>query len=213
MNKNQVKEIMESEEFKRYPELFTSEVLAHSTPERIQSIIHSEEFKQYPELFTSTVLAHSTPERIQSIIHSEEFKQYPELFTSQVLAHSTPERIQSVINMDEWKNPDYAHLLTSSILSRKKDSLRTNIKLAEKYNFSECISTQYLLKSPSQNYAIIRYCLDNGYDLIDHDGKLYYMFSYQPGVILKKSGIKLNDLIEQYPLDKKEDINEVSRVR
>lgn len=40
--------------------------------ERIRAIIASKEFKEHPELFTSQVLAHSTPERISDILSMEE---------------------------------------------------------------------------------------------------------------------------------------------
>ncbi len=40
-----------------------------TTIEKIQAIINSEEFKKYPELFTSQTLAHSNIEKIQAIIN------------------------------------------------------------------------------------------------------------------------------------------------
>ena len=49
-------------------------------------MINSQEFKKYPELFTSTTLAHAKIEEIQEMINSQEFKKYPELFTSETLA-------------------------------------------------------------------------------------------------------------------------------
>ena len=57
----------------------------------IQEIINSAEFKEYPELFTSQVLARASLEEIQEIINSSEFKEHPELFTSTVLAHASLE--------------------------------------------------------------------------------------------------------------------------
>ncbi len=57
--------MINSQEFKKYPELFTSETLAHGKIKEIQKMINSQEFKKYPELFTSTTLAHAKIEDIQ----------------------------------------------------------------------------------------------------------------------------------------------------
>ncbi|MBQ8902572.1 MAG: hypothetical protein IJY87_05915, partial [Bacilli bacterium] len=65
--------------------------------EEIQKIINSEEFKRYPDLFTSETLARTKLEEIQKIINSEEFKTYPKLFTSETLAHGKLEEIQKII--------------------------------------------------------------------------------------------------------------------
>ena len=203
-----IQEIIASEEFKAYPHLFTSQVLAHSTPERIQEIIASEEFKAYPDLFTSEVLAHSTPERIQEIIASEEFKAYPDLFTSEVLARSTPERIQEIINMEIWKDDKYSHLLSSTILAKikRKESILSNIKLAEQYGFEKYITTNYLIKSPTQNFALIKYLLNNSMSIVETE-KLNSIFSYMPGVLLKKYGIDLKELIKIYNYEESEEQN------
>ncbi len=45
--------MINSKEFKKHPELFTSETLAHAKIKEIQEMINSKEFKKYPELFTS----------------------------------------------------------------------------------------------------------------------------------------------------------------
>ena len=55
-------------------------------------MINSQEFKKYPELFTSTTLAHAKIKEIQEMINSQEFKKYPELFTSQTLAYGNIKR-------------------------------------------------------------------------------------------------------------------------
>ena len=78
----EVQKITQSEEFKKYPHLFTSTTLAHSKIKDIQEIIQSEEFKEHPELFTSQTLAHAKIKDIREMIQSEEFKKFPELFTS-----------------------------------------------------------------------------------------------------------------------------------
>jgi len=72
--------------------------------------------------------------------------------------------------------------------------------MAQVYEIEPYINTSYLLKSPSQNYALISYLDENGYLLVDN-GKLNPVFSYQPGVLKKKYGIDLNELINKYPLD------------
>ena len=107
--------LINSEEFKKYPELFTSETLAHGNIKEIQGMINSEEFKKYPELFTSQTLAHAKIEDIQGMINSEEFKKYPELFTSETLAHGNIKEIQEMINSQEFKK--YPELFTSETLA------------------------------------------------------------------------------------------------
>ena len=110
--------MINSEEFKKYPELFTSETLAHGNIKEIQGMINSEEFKKYPELFTSQTLAHAKIEDIQGMINSEEFKKYPELFTSETLAHGNIKEIQEMINSQEFKK--YPELFTSETLAHAK---------------------------------------------------------------------------------------------
>ena len=44
-NIDEVKKIINSEEFKKYPKLFTSQVLSHTKINSIRDIINSEEFK------------------------------------------------------------------------------------------------------------------------------------------------------------------------
>ena len=110
-----IQKIIRSEEFKEHPELFTSETLARAKIENIQKIIRSEEFKEHPELFTSTTLAHAKIEDIQKIIRSEEFKEHPELFTSQTLAHAKIEDIQKMINSKKFK--EHSELFTSTTLA------------------------------------------------------------------------------------------------
>ena len=48
-----------------------------TTLEEVENIINSIEFKNYPELFTSTTLACGNIKDIKKMIHSQEFKEYP----------------------------------------------------------------------------------------------------------------------------------------
>ena len=201
-----IKAIINSEEFKTHPELFTSQTLAHAKLEAIKAIINSEEFKAHPELFTSQTLAHAKLEDIKAIINSEEFKAHPELFTSETLAHAKLEDIKKLLQMDLWNNSKYANLLTSSIVAKSKQMLKKIpilIKLAENYGFEECLNTNFLLHSPSQNYALIRYLKENDIPLTIN-GKLNSIFGYQPGVLKKKYNIDLNILMDKYPFNEQE---------
>ena len=174
--------------------------------EEIVKIINSEEFKAHPELFTSQTLAHAKLEDIKAIITSEEFKAHPELFTSQTLAYAKLEDIKKLLQMDLWNNSKYANLLTSSIVAKSKQMLKKIpilIKLAENYGFEECLNTKFLLYSPGQNYALIRYLKENDIPLIIN-GKLNSIFGYQPGVLKKKYNIDLNILMDMYPFNEQE---------
>ena len=114
----EVEDIVNSIEFKKYPELFTSETLTHAKIKEIQEMINSQEFKKYPELFTSTTLARAKIKEIQEMINSQEFKKYPELFTSTTLAHAKIKEIQEMINSQEFKK--YPELFTSETLASAK---------------------------------------------------------------------------------------------
>ena len=114
----EVKKIIQSEEFKTHPEMFTSTTLAHAKLEEIQKIIQSEEYKAHPELFTSQTLAHAKLEEIQKIIQSPEFKAYPELFTSETLSHAKLEEIQKIIQSPEFKV--HPEIFTSTTLAHAK---------------------------------------------------------------------------------------------
>ena len=118
-----IQKIIRSEEFKEHPELFTSQTLARAKIEDIQKMIHSEEFKEYPELFTSTTLASARIEDIKKIIHSEEFEEHPELFTSETLAHAKIEDIQKLLEMPYWNDIRYKDLLTSSVAAKSKQMI------------------------------------------------------------------------------------------
>ena len=194
--------IINSDEFKKHPELFTSEVLAHAKLENIIKIINSDEFKKHPELFTSEVLARAKLENIIKIINSEEFKNYPELFTSTVLASAKLEDIKTLLNLPYFKEEKYKHLLTSSLLANAKTVIKKLpilFEIAMDFEIDDYITTSYLIKSPSQNYAIISYLNDNNLPFVV-DGKLNSMFNFQPMVLKKKYNIDLKEIMEMYPL-------------
>ena len=117
-NLEEIQKIIQSQEFKEHPELFTSETLARAKLEEIQNIIKSKEFEAHPELFTSQTLAHAKLEEIQNIIKSDEFKAHPELFTSTTLAHANLKEIQKIIQSQEFK--EHPKLFTSQTLARAK---------------------------------------------------------------------------------------------
>ena len=117
-NLEEIQKIIQSQEFKEHPELFTSETLARAKLEEIQNIIKSKEFEAHPELFTSQTLAHAKLEEIQNIIKSDEFKAHPELFTSTTLAHANLKEIQKIIQSQEFK--EHPKLFTSETLARAK---------------------------------------------------------------------------------------------
>ena len=202
----EIQNIIKSDEFKRYPELFTSQVLVRAKLKEIQNIIKSDEFKRYPDLFTSTVLAHATLEEIQNIIKSDEFKKHPKLFTSQVLALAKLKDIQALLKMDYWQDEKFKNLLTSSVLANAKSmisKLPILINIAVKNGIDKYLNTSFLLFSPSQNYAIIQYLIDNNMSLII-DEKLNPIFGKQPGLLKKKYGVDIKELIVKYPLDLEE---------
>ena len=199
----EIQKIIQSREFKEHPELFTSETLAHAKLEEIQKIIQSPEFKEHSEMFTSTTLAHAKLEEIQKMIQSREFKEHPELFTSETLAHAKLEEIQKLLKMDVWKDPKYTNLLTSSIVAKSKQmiiKIPILLKIANFYQIEEYINTSFLLFSPSQNFALIKYLEENNIPLVTNN-KLNPIFGKQPGVLKKKYNIDLKNLMMIYPLD------------
>ena len=119
----EIQNIIKSKEFEAHPELFTSETLAHANLKEIQKIIQSQEFKEHPKLFTSETLARAKFEEIQKIIKSDEFKAHPEMFTSTTLAHAKLEEIQKLLQMDCWNDKRYSGLLTSSIVAKSKSMI------------------------------------------------------------------------------------------
>ena len=197
--------LLHSAEYKAHPELFTSTTLARAKIEDIQMLLHSAEYKAHPELFTSQVLAHARLEDIQMLLQSAEYKAHPELFTSTTLAHAKLEDIQMLLNMACWKDERYKRLLQPTIISNSKmivKKLPILLKLAEEYGISDNINVNFLLKSPSQDYALIRYLEENNIPLVKN-GKLNPIFTYQPGVLKRKYGFDLNELIKKYPFQEK----------
>ena len=200
-----IQKIINSDEFKEHPELFTSTTLANAKLEDIQEIINSDEFKEHPELFTSETLAHAKLEDIQEIINSDEFKEHPELFTSTTLAYAKLEDIQELLNLSCFQNEKYKRLLTPSIVSNSKSMIKKMpilIEMAEYYKIDDHINTNFLLHSPSQNYALINYLIENDNPLVINE-KLNPIFSYQPGVLRKKYGINIKVLMDRYPIPEK----------
>ena len=137
------------------------------------------------------------------MIQSEEFKEHPEMFTSTTLAHAKLGEIQELLNLDIWEDSRYKDLLTSTIVAKSKSMITKIpilINMVEYYEIDRHLNVNFLLKSPSQNYALINYFEDNGIPLVI-DGKLNSLFSYQPGVLKKKYNIDINELIMKYPFD------------
>lgn len=139
---------------------------------------------------------------IAKIIHSSEFKTHPELFTSQTLAHAKLEDIRKLLSLQYFKEEKYRRLLTPSLLALSKSIIKKLpelFKIASDYGIDDFITITYLLKSPSQVYAIINYLNDNNIPLITDDNKLNPLFSYQPGALKKKYNIDLKELMRKYP--------------
>ena len=200
----EIENIVNSIEFKKYPELFTSQTLAYAKIEDIQEMIDSQEFKEHPELFTSQTLAHGSIKEIQEMINSEEFKKYPKLFTSQTLAHAKIEDIQKLLQMPYWNDIRYKDLLTSSVAAKSKQmitKLPVLFKMAEYYKIDGYLNTSFLLFSPSQNFALINYLNDNNMPLIEND-KLNMVFGKQPGFLKKKYGIDIKEQMLKYDFSK-----------
>ena len=210
-NLEEIQKIIQSQEFKEHPELFTSETLARANLEEIQTIIKSKEFEAHPELFTSETLAHANLKEIQKIIQSKEFEAHPELFTSETLAHAKLEEIQELLQMDCWNDKRYSGLLTSSIVAKSKSmisKLPFLFRLAEENNIDNFLNTSFLLFSPSQNYALIQYLKENNLPLVI-DGKLNPIFGKQPGLLKKKYNIDIKVLIQKYKYEEN-DVNEMN---
>lgn len=180
-----------------------------TTLEEVQKIIESAEFKEHPELFTSTTLAYAKLENIQKIIQSKEFKEHPELFTSQVLAHAKIEDISELLNMSYWEDDRFKKLLIPSIVAKSKQMIKKLpilFNIAEQYQISEYLTTNFLIKSPSQNFALINYLEENNLSLIV-DGKLNPVFGMNPGFLKKKYNIDLKELIKKYPYEEEEKVS------
>ena len=199
-----IQKILQSKEYQEHPELFTSEVLAKAKLEDIQKILQSKEYQEHPELFTSQILAHAKLEDIQKILQSKEYQEHPEMFTSTTLAHAKLEDIQKLLQLPYWNDGKYDRLLNSSVIANSKSMLKklpNLIKLAEYYEIDEFINYKYLKNSPSQNFALINYLLENNIPLIVNN-KLNSVFSITSGVLKKKHGIDLKEEMLKYDFSK-----------
>ena len=116
----EVIDIINSEEYKSHPELFTSQTLAHTNIKEIRDLLYSEEYKNHSELFTSTTLARAKISDIKDMLQSEEYKSHPELFTSQTLAHAKISDIRDMLQSEEYKS--HPELFTSQTLAHAKIS-------------------------------------------------------------------------------------------
>ena len=142
----EVENIVNSIEFKKYPELFTSTTLTHAKIEEIQEMTNSKEFKEHPELFTSTTLANAKIEEIKEMINNKEFKEHPELFTSQTIAHAKIKDIQKMINSKEFK--EHPELFTSEVLAHAKIKGIQEIMRSEEFKeYPELFTSQTLSRA------------------------------------------------------------------
>ncbi len=110
--------------------------------------------------------------------------------------------------MPYWEDERFKKLLTSSIIAKSKSmliKLPILFEMTEKYSIDNYLNTSFLLFSPSQNYALINYLIDNDIPLII-DYKLNFIFGKQPGLLKKKYNIDLKVLMEKYPMPKYESI-------
>ena len=199
----EIRKILQSPEYKEHPELFTSTTLAHATLEEIQKMLQSPEYQEHPELFTSETLAHATLEEIQKMLQSPEYQEHPELFTSTTLAHANLENIRELLKMDIWKDPKYKNLLTSSIVAKARQmiiKIPILLDIAKFYQIEEYLNTSFLLFSPSQNFALIKFLEENNMPLVVNN-KLNPIFGKAPGLLKKKYNIDVKRLMTIYPFD------------
>ena len=113
-----IRDMLDSEEYKEHQELFTSQTLARAKIKDIKELLHSDEYKEHPELFTSQTLAHAKIKDIKELLHSEEYKEHPELFTSTTLAHAKIKDIKDILHSEEYK--EHPELFTSQTLANAK---------------------------------------------------------------------------------------------
>ena len=149
-----IKDILHSEEYKEHPELFTSQTLARAKIKDIKDILHSEEYKEHPELFTSQTLAHAKIKDIRDMIHSEEYKEHPELFTSQTLAHAKIKDIKELLHSEEYK--EHPELFTSTTLAHAKIKDIKDILQSEEYKeHPELFTSQTLANAKIGDISIL----------------------------------------------------------
>ena len=105
--------------------------------------------------------------------------------------------------MDCWNDERYRRLLTSSVVAKSKSMiLKVPIlfNLAEEYGLTDYLNTRFILFSPNQNYALIKYLEENNLKLII-DGKLNPVFGKAKGLLKKKYNIDIRKYMKKYPLE------------
>ena len=115
-----IRDMLDSEEYKEHQELFTSQTLARAKIKDIKELLHSDEYKEHPELFTSETLVYAKIKDIKELLHSEEYKEHPELFTSTTLARAKIRDIKDILHSEEYK--EHPELFTSQTLAFAKIS-------------------------------------------------------------------------------------------
>ena len=126
------------------------------------------------------------------------------MFTSTTLSHAKLEDIQKLLQLPYWNDEKYERLLNSSVIANSKSMLKklpNLIKLAEYYEIDEFINYKYLKNSPSQNFALINYLLENNIPLIVNN-KLNSVFYITSGFLKKKHGIDLKVEMLKYDFSK-----------
>lgn len=126
------------------------------------------------------------------------------MFTSTTLSHAKLEDIQKLLQLPYWNDEKYERLLNSSVIANSKSMLKkipNLIKLAEYYEIDEFINFCYLKSSPSQNFALINYLLENNIPLIVNN-KLNSVFYITSGFLKKKHGIDLKVEMLKYDFSK-----------
>ena len=116
------------------------------------------------------------------------------------MAQAKLEDIEKLLQLPYWNDEKYERLLNSSVIANSKLMLKklpNLIKLAEYYEINEFINYKYLKNSPSQNFALINYLLENNIPLIVNN-KLNSVFSITSGVLKKKHGIDLKEEMLKY---------------
>lgn len=171
----------------------------------MEELLNSKEYQEHKEIFTLDVFSRAKITDIREMLSSEEYQKHKELFTSDVLAKTKLKYIKELLNLPYWQDDKYKQLLTSSLVAKAKSLLKKMpvlIKMAEDYGIDEYLTTSYLLFSPSQNYALIRYMNENNIPLVV-DNKLNKMFGKAPIILKKKYNIDLKELMKMYPLEEK----------
>ena len=137
------------------------------------------------------------------MLQSPEYQEHPELFTSTTLAHANLENIRELLKMDIWKDPKYKNLLTSSIVAKARQmiiKIPILLDIAKFYQIEEYLNTSFLLFSPSQNFALIKFLEENNMSLVVNN-KLNPIFGKAPGLLKKKYNIDVKRLMTIYPFD------------